>query len=138
MFYQDGNEIEEDLKNGICPYCRCKILDKDATECRVCERSLVNFCSKCHRIGPSNARFCEHCGSMTSFYWQRILFSFDSHYSPEKIEQIRAERFANYKRFDMCSWDDEDIRIYYLHAAKKNGLDLENAMVIDSLWDDGY
>lgn len=52
--------------------------------------------------------------------------------------QFKAERFAIYKGFDMCSWDDEDIHRYYLRAAKKNGLDLENPMVIDSLWDDGY
>lgn len=87
MIYNDGFELDDNSKALICPRCRNEQMFDDGVYCRICNTYLINKCSNesgyeieydewvepCGRIASGNSRFCEYCGSKTTFYNQGLL-----------------------------------------------------------------
>ena len=79
MNYNDGVPVDENKRVIICPKCSNETFSDDAEYCRICGTSLYNYCEgneedvpfgydgpivhKC----PGNARYCEICGSKTTY-----------------------------------------------------------------------
>ncbi len=90
MFYNDGPEMDENLRITKCPRCANEIFDDDAEFCQVCGLSLFNYCigqpiyddygnleghGEVHK-NKGNARFCKYCGTETVYTQEGILREF--------------------------------------------------------------
>lgn len=68
-------EIQLD-KNGratICPTCGNEDLGDNNKFCQVCGTFLYNFCTKCHTKLNGDARYCNICGSISTFLQDGLL-----------------------------------------------------------------
>lgn len=90
MILNDGFEMDDKLRVVACPKCGNEQMSDDAQFCRICGGPLYNLCEgvpeydnygniedrpqhKCH----GNSRFCEKCGSKTTFLTLGYLFPFE-------------------------------------------------------------
>lgn len=82
MFYNDGVEIDENVRVILCPKCKNEEFSVKADFCRICGTGLYNKCegewdsyNNCfdQHNNPGNARFCEICGKPTLFFKQGFL-----------------------------------------------------------------
>ena len=87
MIYNDGVEMDNELKVTLCPRCENEVMSEGAEHCKICGLSLYNYClgeiisdpnsnhpdyTEYHK-NVSDARFCESCGAATTFFEQNIL-----------------------------------------------------------------
>ena len=87
MIYDDGVEMDNELKVIICPRCENESMSEGAEHCKICGLSLYNYCKgkwienfnyeeqgylERHK-NISDARFCETCGTPTTFFEEKIL-----------------------------------------------------------------
>ncbi|HHX23710.1 MAG TPA: hypothetical protein GX723_06835 [Thermoanaerobacterales bacterium] len=86
MIYDDGVEMNEDMRVSTCPRCENEEFSEEAEYCRICGLRAYNYCegepeydwngyqtdTHYHR-NPSNARYCETCGNPTIFFKEKIL-----------------------------------------------------------------
>ena len=85
MAMDDGRVI-------FCPVCGNEEYSEGARFCRICGTPAYNFCGNtddfvdCSHINAPNARFCEKCGSKTTFALKGIL----QRWQDEREEYIRA------------------------------------------------
>lgn len=86
MFY-DGFELNDNFKAIVCPNCGNEETEGFNEYCKICGTYLVNKCtnvseyddygdkiySGCDSLADGNARFCEVCGSKTTFLRDGLL-----------------------------------------------------------------
>ena len=90
MFYNDGPEMDENMRIIRCPRCGNEIFDDDAEYCQICGLALYNYCvgqliyddfgnvegrDKQHK-NKGNARYCKYCGAETTYVQEGILRDF--------------------------------------------------------------
>lgn len=80
MKYNDGVQMNDNMRVVICPKCRNEEYGDDAKYCRICGQMLFNECRGGDYNGgayehrnPGNARFCELCGAETRFFQDGLL-----------------------------------------------------------------
>lgn len=135
--YGEGKRIASDLKSKLCPYCHSEVQPVKDKVCWVCGRHLRNTCTECGHENPNNARYCEVCGAKTWFYAERVLYPFNSCFSQDDIADMQKQRYADYKKIAKKKLKKKRNGIDDIVVIDKNGrYDVENPMVIDSLWDD--
>ena len=100
MFYNDGPEMDDNLKIKKCPRCENELFDDDADYCQICGLPLHNYClgqPEYDRYGniegygnrhknKGNARYCKTCGSETSYKQEGVLREF--HIVLEEAHQV--------------------------------------------------
>lgn len=96
MKYKRLNTYDNE-KLKICPQCNNEETGVNGQFCQICGELLVNACTKddCHIVLPSNARYCYVCGSMSTFFSNDYLISWEE-------EQEYTEKEQSSK-----SWVDE-------------------------------
>ncbi|NWO20627.1 hypothetical protein HW273_01730 [Oribacterium sp. oral taxon 102] len=86
MIYNDGYEVDENLKFVKCPKCGNEQYSDGARYCRICGFYVYNECEgdfdrdeygnqgeyHIHR-NLGNARFCEFCGQPTMLFKEKLL-----------------------------------------------------------------
>lgn len=94
MIYDDGYELDENGRAIICPRCGNEQIDAEGRYCRICSANLTNRCTQdediwggyndndlvakaCGKLAAGNARYCEFCGSPTTFYKDELLKPWD-------------------------------------------------------------
>lgn len=101
MIYNDGPEMDENLRITKCPRCGNTEFDDDAEYCQICGLPLYNYClgeeiysatGNYEGTGPrhknlGNARFCKHCGARTEYLEQSIL----KHYEEARKDLLALE-----------------------------------------------
>lgn len=117
MYYNDGPEMDENLRITKCPRCENEIFDEDAEFCQICGLSLYNKCVRAeihdeegnfvgygqeHR-NKGNARFCKICGAKTTYNVEGILKDYVT-----VLAEIRSISSENDKGFS-SQIDDDDI-----------------------------
>jgi hypothetical protein len=86
MIYDDGVELNEDMRVIECPRCENEEFSQDAGYCKICGLRAYNYCEgepeydlsgyqtdTIYHKNPSNARYCETCGQPTNFFKEGIL-----------------------------------------------------------------
>lgn len=61
--------------DGKCPICENSCIQDDDNYCKICGFSFTNECINCNLELDTNARFCNHCGSISTYYKNGILQS---------------------------------------------------------------
>lgn len=84
---------EETGKAKICPVCQNEETNVNGEFCQICGAYLVNRCSKCDAILSGNARYCNTCGEISSFFANKFLKSWKGHeyqelFIPEDAESL--------------------------------------------------
>ncbi|GLB58978.1 hypothetical protein [Cytobacillus sp. NCCP-133] len=90
MIYDDGVQVDENMRVVECPRCENEVFSTNAGHCKICGISLYNVCegepefdSNGYQIdtiyhqNPGDARFCESCGRPTTFNKTGILKPWD-------------------------------------------------------------
>lgn len=90
MIYDDGVQVDENMRVVECPRCENEVFSTNAGHCKICGISLYNVCegepefdSNGYQIdtiyhhNPGDARFCESCGRPTTFNKTAILKPWD-------------------------------------------------------------
>jgi ribosomal protein S27E len=83
MKYNDGVEMNENMRVVICPKCHNEDFGEPAFYCRICGQALYNECNGGDGNGayehknPGNARFCEYCGAENRFFKDGLLVAWD-------------------------------------------------------------
>lgn len=87
MIYSDGYKLAQNGRVYICPRCENEQMFSEGIYCRICSTYLINECTNksgyslgyndwvaaCGHIADGNSRFCEYCGSKTTFFEQGLL-----------------------------------------------------------------
>ena len=86
LTYDDGVQMNENMRVMECPRCENEEFSDDAEFCKICGLEVYNYCAgeknydddgEFHAIiyhkNPSNARYCETCGAKTVFFEEGIL-----------------------------------------------------------------
>ena len=84
MKYNDGVEMNSELRIIRCPQCGNEEFSDNAKHCRICGLMAYNTCEGepeddqyeddvAYHKNPSNARYCETCGRPTVFLTEGIL-----------------------------------------------------------------
>lgn len=73
----DGYELDENNSFSVCP--RCENEEISGSYCKICGIYVRNECINdyCSAPAEGNARYCEECGSMTTFYNNGLLKRWD-------------------------------------------------------------
>lgn len=90
MVYDDGFELDENGHVYMCPICQNQDISLDRDHCRICGTYLINQCSNadgheegynyieaCGKPAHKNSRYCEYCGSTTTFFNWELLKPWD-------------------------------------------------------------
>ncbi len=98
--YFDGVKLDKNGEACSCPVCNNSDISFTG-RCTKCSTPLYNYCSsiysnksKCSYTNPGNARYCEMCGSETSFYSIGLLKPWEEvrkNLIPEFIQEDEAE-----------------------------------------------
>lgn len=76
MIYPSLNTYDNG-KLHECPKCHNELTNLEGNYCQICGTYLVNECTSCHLMLPSNARFCNMCGNHSIFFTSSILKPWD-------------------------------------------------------------
>ena len=90
MIYDDGVQVDENMRVVACPSCENEVFNTDAGHCKICGLSLYNVCEgelefvfngnqtdTIYHQNLGDARFCEFCGRPTTFNKAGILKPWD-------------------------------------------------------------
>lgn len=119
MIYNDGYTLDENGKALKCPICGNTETRSDGEYCKICGTYLINKCSQttgyttlngfiepCGKIASNNARYCEYCGSETTFYKRNLL----KNWKEAKIEienKLLQEEVSTTNEFHKDNFDDD-------------------------------
>ena len=110
MVYNDGVKSDTYSKVTICPRCQNEVFASNAEYCKICGLKLYNYCvgqiipdpigTYPERIenhkNDTDARYCETCGNITSFFEDNLLNEW-----PQAKSEIESE--------DEDEDEDEDV-----------------------------
>lgn len=90
MIYDDGVQVDGNMRVVGCPRCENEVFNTNAGHCKICGLSLYNSCEgepefdynrnqidTIYHQNPGDARFCEFCGRPTTFNKAGILKPWD-------------------------------------------------------------
>lgn len=109
MIY-DGIEVDENSKAVVCPTCS----NEEPSEgefCPICGIHLVNRCTNSNCTAgngyddygaflPGNARYCTYCGTISTFFQNRLLKSWQQEKQEFELEQYKSEVAASNEIID--------------------------------------
>jgi Zn-dependent peptidase ImmA (M78 family) len=88
MQYRDGYPVDENGRVFNCPRCGNEEIGPGAEYCRICGTCVINKCSQtegyetdksfvnpCGAVAHGNSRYCELCGSQTTFFKEKFLMT---------------------------------------------------------------
>ena len=103
MIYNDGFEMDDNLRVRECPNCGNEQFSERADFCRICGTSLFNTCEGTdvfddygnfdhheEHNNPGNARYCELCGKPTAFFKNGFLKPF------KEVKGASVQRFLGH------------------------------------------
>lgn len=98
MIYLAPSMVDSDDKLISCPVCQNTEFDSAGFYCKICGNPRANFCSdekneNCGNLNKANARYCEYCGSKTTFFKAGLLKPWDKVLDDEKMEEETPETF---------------------------------------------
>ena len=80
----DSIELSEKGKAKVCPICENENTNLRGDYCQICGANLVNKCTKCNTPLTGDARFCEFCGSKSTYFENGILEDYQKY--QDKLE----------------------------------------------------
>ena len=74
-------EINNNGKAAVCPICQNEFTDIPGEFCQVCGTHITNRCTNrsCGESLSGDARFCNFCGSESSFFQNQLLDDWQNH-----------------------------------------------------------
>jgi|GEM_PF-1839145 hypothetical protein len=106
-YYNDGYEVNERSKVLQCPVCENEEMWDRGEFCRICGKVLINSCTYCETLAAGNSRYCELCGSETTFYQAKYLSDWQT--AKARIEGREAQEDEWASLGAEISWDEIDI-----------------------------
>mgnify|MGYP001162087913 FL=1 len=106
-YYNDGYEVNERSKVLQCPVCENEEMWDRGEFCRICSKVLINSCTYCETLAAGNSRYCELCGSETTFYQAKYLSDWQT--AKARIEGREAQEDEWASLGAEISWDEIDI-----------------------------
>lgn len=96
---------EKNIKdNGECPICENSNIKIEDNYCKICGFSFKNLCPICGAELDSNARFCNYCGSSSTYFKNGILHSWEVenlNYNLSSLELKKIwQNFNNYLKIN--------------------------------------
>lgn len=102
MYYNDGPEMDENMRITKCPRCSNEVFDEDADYCQICGLPLYNYClgepiyddyGNIDDRGPrhknkGNARFCKYCGCETTYLDEGVLKKYNVVLEAARREEV--------------------------------------------------
>ena len=103
MIYDDGVELNEDMRVIECPRCENEEFSQDAVYCKICGLRAYNYCEgepeydlsgyqtdTIYHKNPSNARYCETCGQPTIFFKEGLLRPWEEVKNDNPFDEVAA------------------------------------------------
>lgn len=120
MIYNDLIQINKKGQAQSCPKCGNENIHSDSSYCHICGAYVIQKClgeiepfdnvnlkeqegCGCNDI-PGNARYCPKCSSITSFYFQSFLSSWEDEIN--MINELTA--IENETSIEQTNFDDDD------------------------------
>ncbi|MCD7712441.1 MAG: hypothetical protein LUJ25_06980 [Firmicutes bacterium] len=102
MIYNDGYEVDENLRFIKCPRCGNEQYSDNAKYCRICGFNVYNECEGDYerdeygnQEGPfqihrnvGNARYCEFCGQPTMLLKEKLLRPYTEVQTSQEDEEV--------------------------------------------------
>ena len=112
MIYNDGFQMDDNLRVTKCPKCENEQFDNNAEYCRICGTPLFNICEgqderdtfgnfieRTYHKNYGNSRFCERCGEPTRYFKLKFLRPYN---------EVEEEYKKQYSEFDSLNDSDSD------------------------------
>lgn len=113
MIYNDGFQMDDNLRVTRCPKCGNEQFDDDAEYCRICGTPLFNICEgqeewdnygnvidRTYHRNYGNSRFCERCGKPTGYFKLKLLRPYD------EVEEQYKKQYSEIHSLDDIDTDD--------------------------------
>jgi Zn-dependent peptidase ImmA (M78 family)/RNA polymerase subunit RPABC4/transcription elongation factor Spt4 len=98
MKYRDGVQLDEKGRAQECPQCHNEEISTSAEYCKICGTRVVNRCTseQCGQIAQGNSRYCERCGTPTTFYFDGSLCEWKVYKEPtgDENQSLSANRIT--------------------------------------------
>lgn len=106
VYYNDGHALDENSRALKCPVCENEEMSPEGRFCRICGSILTNFCTYCEALAEGNSRYCEHCGTETSFFQANYLSDWQSAKARIKVPE---KEYNEWSDFDLNEVDTVDV-----------------------------